>query len=350
MFGSKKIAELETRVSELNRKLDLSGQEKAKLTEELASARGKIAGLEKELNNLDIEQAKKELESSKAEYEGLKELYTKKIAEFDASHEEKEQEFARQAAVERLNLDNEIKEKRRANEEYISGSVKSFSDSYNYYLNQIRLLMDALGNVASKTGNELFSGAEGDLKARLGSEIAGALKAELDPLKTDSGDLLLISSAEGAEGNVLLDEAVIEEAAPEKPAEKPAEKKAPAKKPAAKKTTAKKPAARKPAAKKAVSQSKAEAEAAKEAAAEAKEHAEKAVKDAAAQAKEKTEKAAENVKNAAAEAKESAEKAVSEAKEKAEAVKDVLSEAKGAAAETAKEAAEGLKNALEGNK
>ncbi len=256
MFGSKRIGELESRVSELRRKLDVSASENARLTQELDSARRRIADLETELVNQDVEQARKDLETARVEYEGMKEMYARKIAEFDASREEREAEFARVAAVERFNLDKEISENRKASEEYVSSTVRTFSDSYNYYLSQIRLLINALGDVASQTGEKLFSEPNDDLKARIGTDMAATLKAELDPLRTESGDLMLIGTDEEAEGHVILDEAVIAEAAPDTPApakpapKKPAEKKPAAKKPAAKKPAEKKPAAKKPAAKK----------------------------------------------------------------------------------------------------
>lgn len=42
----------------------------------------------------------------------------------------------------RRNLDNEISESKRANEAYVSDTVKRFGESYNYYLHQIKLLSE----------------------------------------------------------------------------------------------------------------------------------------------------------------------------------------------------------------
>ena len=205
MFGSKKIQELESTVSELKRAQDKIAKERDDLKKDLDSARRKISDLEKSASDLkeqlaatESEQLKAQLGASIAEYEGLKDLYTRKNQEFDDDKAEKEQAFARHAAVERFNLENEIQENRRSNEEYVSASVKSFTESYNYYLNQIRLLMDALGDVASRAGEELFSGSNDDLKARIGQQMADKLKEETDPLRSDNGDLILI----GAEAHI----------------------------------------------------------------------------------------------------------------------------------------------------
>ena len=206
MFGRGKAQALEAKINELKGKLASALKEKDQLKQELESSRQKVADLESRVSDLsakiadtDVEQTRKQLESSIAEYTGLKELYAGKIEQFNASHEEKEQEFARQAAVERYNLDNEIKENRQANQDYVSSTVKSFSESYNYYLHQIKLLMDALGDVATRTGEALFSEPNEDLKAKIGQQMAEKLKAETDPLRTDTGNVILIGTVDKPE-------------------------------------------------------------------------------------------------------------------------------------------------------
>ncbi len=199
MFGSGKIRDLENRVAELTRKLDQVNNEKDKLSQELTSARQKVSRLESQLTDLDLEEAKKKCQTAAVEYEGLKDLYTRKVSEFDASLQEREQDFAREAAVRRFDLDHEILDRRTENEHYVASTVQTFSESYNYYLNQIKLLMDALGEVAANAGQQLFSGPNDDLKARIGQQMAEKLKAETDPLRRDTGDLILIGSAGEAE-------------------------------------------------------------------------------------------------------------------------------------------------------
>lgn len=215
MFGSGKIQYLEAKLNELKGKLSQVSKENDSLKQDLESARKKISDLEGQLASTDVEKAKKQLESSIAEYQGLKDLYVRKNQEFDADREEKEQTFARQAAVDRFNLENEIKDHRQANQDYVSSTVKAFSESYNYYLHQIKLLMDALGDVATRTGETLFSEPNDDLKARIGQQMAEKLKAETDPLRDDAGNMILIGSTDKAK------EEAEEEIPPEAEAEEP---------------------------------------------------------------------------------------------------------------------------------
>ena len=205
MFGSNRVQSLESQVRDLKDKLDREMREKNDLSQQLQSARNKISDLEKQLVSTDLEQLKEEARQSRAEYEGLKELYSKKIQAFDDDKEEKEQAFARQAALERYNLDNEIKNNRQSNEEFVSSTVRTFSESYNYYLNQIKLLMDALGKVASSTGEALFSQENEDLKASFGLRMAEELRSGMDTLKQEDGDLLLIGNQEAAVSEESLD-------------------------------------------------------------------------------------------------------------------------------------------------
>ena len=198
MFGSKKIQELEARLSELQGKLDAESSEKSSLAQQLESANGKIAELEAQLNDFDLERLKEEAKTSRAEYEGLRELYARKNREFDENVEAEEENFAREQAIKRHNLENEIRDNRQANEDYVSNTVKTFSESYNYYLNQIKVLMDALGDVATRTGEALFSGENDDLKARFGNQMREVLKSGTDTLSRDEGDLILIGYADEA--------------------------------------------------------------------------------------------------------------------------------------------------------
>ena len=196
MFGRSKIQALEEQVHDLELDLEQATKENEKLTEQLKAAKKKAADLEKEYGGTDVDTLREQLRSSQAEYEGLKELYNNKIREFDSSKEEKEQEFAKTAAVQRYNLENEIRDNRQANRDYVSNTVKTFSDSYNYYLNQIKLLMDALGDVASRAGESLFHESNEDLKTKLGQQMAEKIKAETDPLRSNNGDLILIGTTD----------------------------------------------------------------------------------------------------------------------------------------------------------
>ena len=192
MFGKEKIQTLEAQVRELNYQLEQARKEKAELEQKLSSASRQAAELEEKLVHTDLDALKEELCATKAEYEGLKELYAKKIQAFDADKEEKEQAFAREAALERHNLANEIRDNRQANRDYVRSTVKTFSESYNYYLDQIKILMDALGNVAANTGEMLFMESNENLKAKFGQQMADRLQSDKETLKSDTGDLILI--------------------------------------------------------------------------------------------------------------------------------------------------------------
>ena len=185
MFGSKKIQELEARVQDLTESLNKKQAENADLLRDLEGANGRIAELEARLNDFDLEQAKEAAKASRAEYEGLKDMYTRKTREFDEFKEEEEQRFARDQALQRHNLENEIRDNRQANQDYVANTVKTFAESYNYYLNQIKVLMDALGNVATRTGETLFSGENADLRAQFGHQMRDLLKSGVDAFDED---------------------------------------------------------------------------------------------------------------------------------------------------------------------
>ena len=181
MFGKKQITSLESEVQELQSKLNQVIQENGSLKEQLDAANRQISRLEAQLQDYDAEKAREAALSLKAEYEGLRELYKQKNQEFDDSIEEKEQTFARDQAIQRHNLENEIRDNRQANQDYVAETVRTFGQSYNYYLGQIKTLMDALSRVAAQTGETLFSGENADLKDRFGTQMQEYLKAGEEP-------------------------------------------------------------------------------------------------------------------------------------------------------------------------
>lgn len=177
MFGKKQIQELEAQLQTTREQLNQATSENASLREQLEAANRQIAALKGQLHDFDLEKEKETAAALKAEYEGLRNLYRQKNQEFDDSKEEKEQTFARDQAIQRHNLENEIRDNRQANQDYVANTVRTFGESYNYYLNQIKVLMDALGSVAAQTGEALFSQENADLKARFDSQMRGALKS-----------------------------------------------------------------------------------------------------------------------------------------------------------------------------
>ena len=198
MFGSKKIQELEDKVRELTESLSKQQAENADLTRQLDSAKSRIAGMEAQLRDFNLEQAVEEARASRAEFEGLKELYSRKNREFDEFKEEEEQRFARDQALQRHNLENEIRDNRKANQEYVANTVKTFGESYNYYLNQIKVLMDALGNVATRTGAALFQGENADLRSSFGHQMRDLLKSGVEAFDED-GEKLVVEAEDAGE-------------------------------------------------------------------------------------------------------------------------------------------------------
>ena len=258
MFNKAKIAELENKLYAGRKELEKALKDKTDLEERLKSAKEKISGLESnleeargkigglessldeakgkigeldsKLKDTDLEALKDKAKQSIVEFEGLKELYSGKIRELDESRESQEEEFARESAVKRHNLAEEIRVNREENQERVSNTVQAFAGSYLYYMDQIRMMMDALSQAATETGQTLFSGSLEEVKERFGASIAGHLRNDVGALAQGTGDRLLIGAAEKDEPTAApaepapVEEAPAEEApAEEAPAEENAE-------------------------------------------------------------------------------------------------------------------------------
>ena len=195
MFGSrtKELSSLLT-----NTKLDLEKmtEEKNRLEKELGEAKAELKELKELIGDSDIRTLEEKAKATIAEYEGLKELYNTKIRTFEDAKIEEEQNFARESALKRHALENEIAANRKNNEEFVTSTVGSFTETYNYYLNQIKVLMDALGHVAQQTGQTLFEGDTENLKANFSQQLADALKSGTDKLEGDEGELIVIGASE----------------------------------------------------------------------------------------------------------------------------------------------------------
>ena len=287
MFGSGKLKELEAQLASLKNKFENEVKEKAGLAQQLESARSRIQDLEKQLAESENVALKKKAEQTVVEFEALKALYAQKNKEIDAVREETEESFAVEAATRRHALKEEIQQHREANQAMVANTVETFTDSYRYYLDQLRGLMDALSSAVSETSGSLFDGKPQNLKERFGAKILEHLQEKAGTLKQDKGDLLLIGGEEPQEASPA--EPGAEEAA-EEAAEDAAE---------------------------------AAEEAVEEAAEDAAEAAEEAAEDAAETAEEAAEEAAEDTVKAAEEAAEEAGEALKETAE------DFLKEAAG---------------------
>jgi hypothetical protein len=222
MFGNrKKLEELDQEVSVYKKQMETAAQEKHELMSKLKSAEDRIKDLEEQLKDNDLKKLKKKAKQSAVEFEGLKELYTEKIREFEETRETKEEEFAKESAIKRNDLLEEIQENRENNQQIIKNTVNDFAGSYLYYMDQIRMLMDALTQAAAETGSTLFKAEGGDVKQRFGASIAEHLKNDVRALEQSRGDRLLIDAVdkeeteESDEEEVEPEEFTVEEAAPE---------------------------------------------------------------------------------------------------------------------------------------
>jgi len=355
MFGKAKLQALETQLTAARDKMEAAlkdkedllrqlNQAKAKISEQeeaarkekedllsqLDQAQARISDLEKQVAESELTDLKKQARQTIVEYEGLKDLYARKNREIDETRESVEEGFAREAATKRNDLAEEIKTNRDNNREMVAETTSTFAGSYLYYLDQIRMMMDALNQAAQDTGKTLYDGDIGNIRERFGAKILEHLRSDREALPQNTGDRVLI----GAE---------------DLPAEEPD---APCcecgDEPAAE--SAEVPAAAVSAVQSALEASKAvaekAAEIAKDTAAEAKEAAAGAASGLKDAAEATAETAAEFAKDAAAKAKEAAAGAVSGLKDAAAATAETAAEiAKNAAAE-AKEAAAGAVSSL----
>ena len=202
MFDKKKkIEELEKKVRTYKKEAELADRDKKEIKNALNEAHERIRKLEKELkkaqetpkSDYSLEEIKEKVKRSAVDYEGLKELYTEKVKAFEQARESREEEFARETALKRNDLAEELQANRDENQERVRSTVNDFAGRYLYYMDQIRLMMNALNQAAAETGNTLF---DGDVKERFGSSIAEHLQHDLTALKQNTRDRLLIGAAD----------------------------------------------------------------------------------------------------------------------------------------------------------
>ena len=333
MFGSGRIKELEAQLSSMRNKLDSVEKEKKDALQQLTNAKGRIQELEQQLAESEGTELKNQARKTIVEYEGLKELYMQKNRELDESRESVEESFAKEAATKRHDLEEEIRTNREDNQTMVSETVKTFAGSYQYYLDQIRVLMDALSQAAKETGDSLFAGDQPNIKEVFGSRIREHLQNDTDALRQNAGDILLIGAEEAKEAVAEAAEEIAEAAEAVKP--EAAEEIAEAVEEIAE-----------PAEEIAETAEEAIPEVAEEISEAVEETAEEAVEttlDEAEDIAEDIQEAAEEKVQEAAEAVENAEEAIKDAvEEAAEAVEDISEDAQEAAEKTVASVAEAL--------
>lgn len=198
MFNSKE-KEFELRIEHLKESMDKLGEEKKGVEKNLEKARTRISELEEKLAQTEVESLRKEARETLAEAQGLKELYLRKNEDFDSNMQAESENYAKEEVRARRKFNEELAQQKKDTEEYVGDTVETFSETYNYYLNQIKVLMDALGQVATKTGKHLFSGEEVDLKTEFGRRMMRALKQEAETLPQEGGNRVLFGAPEEEE-------------------------------------------------------------------------------------------------------------------------------------------------------
>ncbi len=198
MFNSKQ-REFEMRMEHLKESMDKLGEEKKGVEKNLEKARARISELEEKLAQTEVESLRKEARETLAEAQGLKELYLRKNEDFDSNMQAESENYAKEEVRARRKFNEELAQQKKDTEEYVGDTVETFSETYNYYLNQIKVLMDALGQVATKTGKHLFSGEEVDLKTEFGRRMMRALKQEAETLPQEGGNRVLFGAPEEEE-------------------------------------------------------------------------------------------------------------------------------------------------------
>ena len=198
MFNSKQ-REFEMRMEHLKESMDKLGEEKKGVEKNLEKARARISELEEKLAQTEVESLRKEARETLAEAQGLKELYLRKNEDFDSNMQAESENYAKEEVRARRKFNEELAQQKKDTEEYVGDTVETFSETYNYYLNQIKVLMDALGPVATKTGKHLFSGEEVDLKTEFGRRMMRALKQEAETLPQEGGNRVLFGAPEEEE-------------------------------------------------------------------------------------------------------------------------------------------------------
>lgn len=203
MFGKEKIMALEAQLTSMRGKMEAAIKERKdlqdqlqKMQDQLKHAKDKVQELEAKVAESELTELKEKARQTIVEYEGLKELYQQKNREIDATRESTEEGFAREAASKRQNLADEIEQNREGNRQLVTETIKTFAGSYRYYLDQIRVLTDALSQAARETGENLFKGEIQDIRESFGSRIVNRLRNDADSLRQNNGDKLLIGAEE----------------------------------------------------------------------------------------------------------------------------------------------------------
>ena len=202
---------MECKLNETNEDYEYEMIDKVSVLEQsLSEEQAKAAGLEKAL--ADAQARISELEAkieqdrlTRLEYEGLRDLYSQKVKQFNDTLEEKEEKFAKEEAVKRYKLDNEIQKNRQDNQVFVSDTIKSFYECIQFYLIQVKQLVETIGEVTLQTGQGLFdeNNAGCDLRSVISQQISEILQNKNAALGGEEDGLIMFANKENLCGDCM---------------------------------------------------------------------------------------------------------------------------------------------------
>ncbi len=148
-----------------------------------------------------------------------------KRAELEAELDQKRAELEEELDRKRAELEKELDQQREEAERAIQKKTRAFSDNYNYYLSQLKLVMDMLTRSATRVGERFIVDENADPTTLFRSEMSSGLNPELfsqtrQPVwmkNEETGPDRASATAEAAAVNQTQAEKVPEEAAAAQP-------------------------------------------------------------------------------------------------------------------------------------
>ena len=102
-----------------------------------------------------------------------------KRAELEAELDQKRAELEEELDRKRAELEKELDQQREEAERAIQEKTRAFSDNYNYYLSQLKLVMDMLTRSATRVGERFIVDEDADPTTLFRSEMSSGLNPEL---------------------------------------------------------------------------------------------------------------------------------------------------------------------------
>lgn len=147
MFGkAKRIAELEEQLKKIQEELDSTKQLLQNSTDEL-----KAVTEERDNAVRSIDEKAETFAKAEKECSDLKEIYQKKILDFEEKRDEQDRTLVHEAAIAREELAEELSAKKQESFNQISEKLSLFASNYENYISRIGQLVQALNTAASSS-------------------------------------------------------------------------------------------------------------------------------------------------------------------------------------------------------